>query len=80
MDTTGEFHWTGSWYFMRMPDGAVRIRNTSLGGVVAVIPANEWASIVCSVSKLGEDGERWNAAQDFHGRPPSPQEIVEGER
>ena len=68
MDTAGEFHWTGSWYFKRMPDGAVRIRNTSLGGIVALIPANEWASIVCSVSQLGETGERWNQAQDFHGR------------
>ncbi len=31
------------------------------------LPENEWASVVCSVSKAGETAERWRAAREFHG-------------
>ncbi len=69
----GEFHWRDGWYFSRNEDGSVRVqqRSPGLSDTTITIPAPEWASIVCSVSKDGETGERWNAAQDFHGRPPS---------
>jgi len=67
------FHWRNDVYFKRLEDGSVRVRrfewfNGAPHPKDWVIPANEWASVVCSVSQLGETGERWNAAQDFHGR------------
>lgn len=68
------FHWRDGWTFKRMDDGSVRIRghyaaNSETGGTVnLIIPAQEWASIVCSVSKGGESDGRWDQAQDFHGR------------
>ncbi len=31
------------------------------------LPENEWASVVCSVSKDGETAARWNRARRFHG-------------
>jgi|SRR5579863_3205716 len=70
----GAFHWTGGWHFKRTPDGSVRMmkpakmRGEEYLSVDITIPAAEWASIVCSVSAGGETGERWEAAQDFHGR------------
>jgi hypothetical protein len=70
------FHWANGWIFKRLDDGSVRLRkhngsHETVPVAEAIIPAREWASIVCSVSKLGETGERWNKAQDFHGRPVS---------
>lgn len=70
------FHWRDDKYFKRLPDGSVRIQfiepfNGHPNIKEWTIPPAEWASIVCSVSKDGETGERWNAAQDFHGRSPA---------
>lgn len=73
----GGFHWRNDTYFKRLPDGSVRVRTwrRAHDGFPTfddrTIPAAEWASIVCSVSADGETGERWNAAQDFHGRLPA---------
>ena len=70
---TGAFHWRDGWYFSRSSGGCARIMHRDKSGEYLVhaltIPPNEWASIVCSVSALGETAERWNEAQDFHGRP-----------
>ena len=33
------------------------------------VPENEWASVVASVSVLGENSQRWNAVRDFHTNP-----------
>lgn len=75
-DIRSGFHWRDNWFFGRMPDGSVRVARITADRVTEiVIPAPEWASIVCSVSSEHETGERWNAAQDFHGRPavsPAP--------
>lgn len=73
---SGAFHWRDDWYFRRMDDGSVRMMHRKRGGyeyldVDMIVPSNEWASIVCSVSSDGETGERWNVAQDFHGRQHS---------
>lgn len=70
------FHWRDGWYFRRLTNGAVEVIKTvdprSDDPEIRIeIPSEEWASIVCSVSAHGETGERWNAAQDFHGRVPS---------
>lgn len=70
----GGFHWKNDIFFKRLPDGSVRVRrpqkfHNHISFHDWTIPAPEWASIVCSVSALGETRERWDAAQDFHGRP-----------
>ena len=69
------FHWAEGWFFKRLPDGSVRVRKhhhhrgpETRPVVEIIIPAAEWASIVCSVSALSETFDRWNQAQDFHGR------------
>jgi hypothetical protein len=70
----GGFHWKNDTYFKRLPDGSVRLRVWRVGhdgfptyDDRTIDPAS-WASIVCFVSAEGETGQRWNAAQDFHGR------------
>lgn len=73
-EATKSFHWRDGWYFRRLADGSVRVmhRDASTSEWLKTditIPAPEWTSIVCSVSALGEDRPRWDAAQDFHGRP-----------
>lgn len=44
------------------------------------LPENEWASVVCSVSKDGETASRWNQARRFHGTeipiPEAPPETL----
>lgn len=70
------FHDRDNWHWHRMQNGGVGIRHYNgpcrgdvPGGIdfAMVIPENVWASIVCSVSKEGETGERWDAARKFHG-------------
>ena len=69
------FHWQDGWYFRRTENGSVEVTKTVTDHIDSavllqfVIPAPHWASIVCSVSVDGETSERWDAAQDFHGRP-----------
>lgn len=41
------------------------------------LPENEWASVVCSVSKDGETASRWDQARRFHGNEiPFPAAIL----
>jgi hypothetical protein len=65
------FHWSDGYYFLRASSGGVVVRHFQLDGhyldLELEIPENEWASIVCSVSALGETGERWQQAREFHG-------------
>lgn len=70
-DAQRGFHWRDGYFFLRMPDCSVRLTKFDRHGVREqfTVPPNEWASIVCSVSAGGEDRARWDAAQDFHGRP-----------
>lgn len=73
-ETPKGFHWRDGLYFKRTENGSVRMTKFARGGASeevesdVVIPPNEWASIVASVSVAGETSERWDAAQDFHGR------------
>jgi hypothetical protein len=60
------FHWRDGWMFSRMPDGSVQLVH-SFKGVNLIIPAAEWASIVCSVSDGGESNGRHRKALEFHG-------------
>ena len=64
----GEFHSHDGWYFKRLEDGTVRVRYGDT--LVATFPENEWASIVCFVSRKGETGDRWQQARIFHGLKP----------
>lgn len=69
----GEFHARDGVFFSRADDeGSVRIRAwlTPSGGkevLNIVLSESAWASVVASVSSLGEDAARWQAARDFHG-------------
>jgi len=74
-EATKCFHWRDGWYFRRNPDGSVRVMlregpQSEWLRVDVTVPANEWASIVCSVSVGGETGERWEQAKRFHGETP----------
>jgi hypothetical protein len=66
------FHWREGWYFRRFDDASVRVTKYANGGAsrqvehVMVIPPNEWASIVASVSAHGENGETHRGALAFH--------------
>ena len=61
----------GLW-FHRLDDGSVRVRKTDVQATVVewetVIPAEGWASVVASVSALGEDGPTWRKVLEFHQR------------
>jgi len=48
------YHWRDGWYFMRLADGAVRIRRVGDTAVLAqaIIPPDEWASIVAAVDEM----------------------------
>lgn len=67
------FHTHDGFYWRRLPDGSVRIivaesaRSDSPVLREHVLPENEWASVVASVSDEGENWDRWMAARQFHG-------------
>lgn len=67
------FHWRDDIYFYRTKNGDVQI--TSFGQYNNcpqekqwTIPAAEWASIVSSVSRVGETAESYQQALEFHGK------------
>lgn len=73
------FHSRDGLFFARDHTGCVRIIKTSDNKnpredtegtnilFMLVLGENEWASVVCSVSKDGEDYARWMRARRFHG-------------
>ena len=70
------FHAHSGWYFKRLDDGSVEVTHRKNGpgfgdGEIidsVVFDASSWASVVSSVSKEGETGERFYAALAFHGK------------
>jgi hypothetical protein len=75
------FHWKDGWFFNRADDGSVEIFHTTDGKeprprvegsrdtnvfVHLTIPADNWASIIASVSAGDEVDGRFYAARDFH--------------
>lgn len=66
------FHWQEGWFFTRLEDGSVKIvkkeEATDEAKIIveAIIPADEWASIIAYVSVKGETGENYREAQKFH--------------
>ncbi len=57
------------WYFKRLEDGQVEVKHMSGKFTVcrAVFDKDTWASIVASVSSLGEDGSTFRRAEALHG-------------
>lgn len=73
------FHWKDGWFFARQDNGSVTMEHrvyenaqNELGqqmyhyDVKVNIPANEWASIIATVSAGDEVDGRWQSALDFH--------------
>lgn len=60
------YHWRDGWTFERLPNGSVEIAEGRSSR--AVIPPQEWASIVAAMSARGENAETYTAALDAHER------------
>lgn len=75
------FHAVGGIFFGRKENGEVRILKLSdklaywplIEGkypdaeIDVTLPLETWASVVCSVSKRGENANRFREALNFHG-------------
>ena len=66
------FHLKEGWYFERLSDGSVMVTKRKDAGLESpivtriVVPPEEWASVVASVSAGGEGNGGWKQALDFH--------------
>lgn len=70
-----QFHAKDGWTFERLTGGEVRIivrENREGGGTLAsvVLDAGTWASVMASVSALGEDAYTFGVAWHFHEGQP----------
>lgn len=65
-------HSKNGWFFHRLKNGMVAVekrdgqKDTSPVMERGVFTAEEWASIVASVSSGGEVNDRWRKSLDFH--------------
>lgn len=67
------FHTHDGWEFERTADGGVVITGPAGSGIRHELMASEWASVVASVSALGESGGRYYVALGLHlGRTFDP--------
>jgi hypothetical protein len=69
-DAQRGFHAHDGWYFLRQPNGAVRI--THYDGYIQAQETFEgfqWCSIIASVSPEGETSEQFGKALKLHGMP-----------
>jgi uncharacterized Zn finger protein (UPF0148 family) len=65
---SGAFHWRDGRYFKRMNNGAVLLlKKNGQWLEMEEIPPNEWASIIASVSDVGETADKFKSAMEFHG-------------
>lgn len=73
-----KYHWRDGWYFDRTEDGSVVISKgpREEAHQALIIPPNEWASIVASVSASSETAESFAAAQRLHN--DATEEEVQG--
>ena len=63
------FHFRDNWFFERIKEGNVRIYHLDAWGLVErgfVVDAASWASIVASVSKLGDNAKTYQMAIAYH--------------
>ena len=66
------FHTHSGWEWSRHADGSVEIvRRNPVGNVLErhLLTAEQWASVVCSVSLQGETGGRHCDTLEFHNFP-----------
>lgn len=74
------FHWKDGWFFERMPTelapgtyGRVRIYHQAVDqaspDVDIEIDPESWASIIASVSEVGETAHSYSIAKALHGVP-----------
>ena len=69
------FHAHDGWYFERQDDGSVKISAAvDRSSEVIILTAAEWASVITSVSTLGETSETYQAAVRLHGAGPYAEE------
>jgi len=78
MNEENIFHVKDGLFFERLPDGQVKIRKTiekivgsNKGGAPFVVleiilTANEWASVIASMSYYGEEDNGFYRAMNFH--------------
>lgn len=73
-DLPKSYYWRDGWSFNRLDGGLVELtkrRSATPSSPVelrVVVPATEWAEIVCSVSANGLSLDRWKRAVEFHGK------------
>lgn len=66
------FHWKDGWFFERLSDGSVKIikkeKATDEAKVIveAIIPPDEWASVIDHVSKKSGQVGNYENAKKFH--------------
>lgn len=66
------FHLKEGWFFERLSDGSVMVTKRKDAGLESpiisriIVPPEEWASVVASVSAGNEFNGRWKQALDFH--------------
>lgn len=72
-DAETGFHWQMGWFFKRMSSNCVRVSHviTNDHGEREVVEQfqilpDEWASIICSVSRGGETSEKFQHIQQFN--------------
>lgn len=73
------FHWRGGLYFRRLPEGSVRITyfhtyNSFPTYAAFEIPSLEWASVISTVSEIGETSDNYKNAIKFHA-PDTKEKI-----
>lgn len=87
------FHWKDGWHFWGNDDGSVvmehRVYQLEEGtgkytqfytiDMKVHVDPDSWASIVASVSKLGEAEHRWYVARAFHFAEPLPDFLLSKE-
>lgn len=65
------FHWKDNWYFERLEQGVVRIYHLDDHGIAdedIEIDPDSWASIIASVSAMGETARAFHQAREFHNK------------
>ena len=67
-----ELHTHNGWYWKREQDGSVTFTCRDKNGRALAhhnVTADEWASVVASVSLRGEDSATFDEARAFHAKP-----------
>lgn len=74
-----KFHYKDGWYFERLEDGSVKITHPATGyrnvrEGIEIDPAS-WASIVASVTPVGDNAETYSMATKLHAHSSPLREV-----